>query len=449
MNYKNILKEGEFLALKQGFGQQQKQIQKLAMTQQMQQSIRILKYGSEDLHNFLSNVELENPFMIVNASHSYVTGGLDHQNEHDIAEFAVEKKAQSLYDYLMDQVKLTMRKTPIRDMVVYFISQLDQNGYLKADLEKLSKEKGIDKVLMLDALTLLQQLDPPGTGARNLQECLILQVQYDSSAPLNAEKILKEDFEDFTNRKWSKIAKKHCISIEDVQKILDYVQTLSPAPGAIYDQSEVGYIEPDLVIEKKLDGSLEVKLTKESNPEIRFKKEYYESLKNSSDKHVLDYLKEKRHEFEKIQEDVLMRGNTLLRLGRLIVERQHDFFTESNRPLKPFLLRDAAQKLQLHESTISRAVSGKYLLYEGKVMELKEFFSRAVSYARENGENVSADEIQQKIRLIVEKEDKKNPLSDQKIVDKMKEEGLKVSRRTLAKYRERLGIPASSFRKRH
>lgn len=449
MNYKNILKEGEFLALKQGFGQQQKQIQKLAMTQQMQQSIRILKYGSEDLHNFLSNVELENPFMIVNASHSYVTGGLDHQNEHDIAEFAVEKKAQSLYDYLMDQVKLTMRKTPIRDMVVYFISQLDQNGYLKADLEKLSKEKGIDKVLMLDALTLLQQLDPPGTGARNLQECLILQVQYDSSAPLNAEKILKEDFEDFTNRKWSKIAKKHCISIEDVQKILDYVQTLSPAPGAIYDQSEVGYIEPDLVIEKKLDGSLEVKLTKESNPEIRFKKEYYESLKKSSDKHVLDYLKEKRHEFEKIQEDVLMRGNTLLRLGRLIVERQHDFFTESNRPLKPFLLRDAAQKLQLHESTISRAVSGKYLLYEGKVMELKEFFSRAVSYARENGENVSADEIQQKIRLIVEKEDKKNPLSDQKIVDKMKEEGLKVSRRTLAKYRERLGIPASSFRKRH
>ncbi len=449
MNYKNILKEGEFLALKQGFGQQQKQIQKLAMTQQMQQSIRILKYGSEDLHNFLSNVELENPFMIVNASHSYVTGGLDHQNEHDIAEFAVEKKAQSLYDYLMDQVKLTMRKTPIRDMVVYFISQLDQNGYLKADLEKLSKEKGIDKVLMLDALTLLQQLDPPGTGARNLQECLILQVQYDSSAPLNAEKILKEDFEDFTNRKWSKIAKKHCISIGDVQKILDYVQTLSPAPGAIYDQSEVGYIEPDLVIEKKLDGSLEVKLTKESNPEIRFKKEYYESLKNSSDKHVLDYLKEKRHEFEKIQEDVLMRGNTLLRLGRLIVERQHDFFTESNRPLKPFLLRDAAQKLQLHESTISRAVSGKYLLYEGKVMELKAFFSRAVSYARENGENVSADEIQQKIRLIVEKEDKKNPLSDQKIVDKMKEEGLKVSRRTLAKYRERLGIPASSFRKRH
>ena len=449
MNYKNILKEGEFLALKQGFGQQQKQIQKLAMTQQMQQSIRILKYGSEDLHNFLSNVELENPFMIVNASHSYVTGGLDHQNEHDIAEFAVEKKAQSLYDYLMDQVKLTMRKTPIRDMVVYFISQLDQNGYLKADLEKLSKEKGIDKVLMLDALTLLQQLDPPGTGARNLQECLILQVQYDSSAPLNAEKILKEDFEDFTNRKWSKIAKKHCISIGDVQKILDYVQTLSPAPGAIYDQSEVGYIEPDLVIEKKLDGSLEVKLTKESNPEIRFKKEYYESLKNSSDKHILDYLKEKRHEFEKIQEDVLMRGNTLLRLGRLIVERQHDFFTESNRPLKPFLLRDAAQKLQLHESTISRAVSGKYLLYEGKVMELKEFFSRAVSYARENGENVSADEIQQKIRLIVEKEDKKNPLSDQKIVDKMKEEGLKVSRRTLAKYRERLGIPASSFRKRH
>lgn len=449
MNYKNILKEGEFLALKQGFGQQQKQIQKLAMTQQMQQSIRILKYGSEDLHNFLSNVELENPFMIVNASHSYVTGGLDHQNEHDIAEFAVEKKAQSLYDYLMDQVKLTMRKTPIRDMVVYFISQLDQNGYLKADLEKLSKEKGIDKVLMLDALTLLQQLDPPGTGARNLQECLILQVQYDSSAPLNAEKILKEDFEDFTNRKWSKIAKKHCISIEDVQKILDYVQTLSPAPGAIYDQSEVGYIEPDLVIEKKLDGSLEVKLTKESNPEIRFKKEYYESLKNSSDKHVLDYLKEKRHEFEKIQEDVLMRGNTLLRLGRLIVERQHDFFTESNRPLKPFLLHDAAQKLQLHESTISRAVSGKYLLYEGKVMELKAFFSRAVSYARENGENVSADEIQQKIRLIVEKEDKKNPLSDQKIVDKMKEEGLKVSRRTLAKYRERLGIPASSFRKRH
>ena len=422
------------MALKQGFGQQQKQIQKLAMTQQMQQSIRILKYGSEDLHNFLSNIELENPFMIVNASHSYVTGGLDHQNEHDIAEFAVEKKAQSLYDYLMDQVKLTMRKTPIRDMVVYFISQLDQNGYLKADLEKLSKEKGIDKVLMLDALTLLQQLDPPGTGARNLQECLILQVQYDSSAPLNAEKILKEDFEDFTNRKWSKIAKKHCISIEDVQKILDYVQTLSPAPGAIYDQSEVGYIEPDLVIEKKLDGSLEVKLTKESNPEIRFKKEYYESLKNSSDKHVLDYLKEKRHEFEKIQEDVLMRGNTLLRLGRLIVERQHDFFTESNRPLKPFLLRDAAQKLQLHESTISRAVSGKYLLYEGKVMELKEFFSRAVSYARENGENVSADEIQQKIRLIVEKEDKKNPLSDQKIVDKMKEEGLKVSRRTLAKY---------------
>lgn len=432
------------MSLQQGLGQQQKQIQKLAMTQQMQQSVRILKYSSEELHDFLSGAELENPFMTVGFSSSYVAGSID-QGEAgaDVSEFAVERRSQSLYDYLMDQVRLTMRKTPIRDMVVHLVSQLDRNGYLEVDLKKLADERHVDEILVLDALTLLQQLDPPGVGARNLQECLVLQTQYDESAPPHAEEILRNDFEDFTDRNWRKVASRHCISTEDVQKILDYVQTLSPAPGAAYDQSETGYIEPDLVVERGVDGTLEVRLTREASPEVRFRNEYYESLLNNPDSSVLEYLKEKRVEFERIRDDIMMRGSTLLRLGRLIVERQHDFFTESSHPLKPFLLRDAAQKLQLHESTVSRAVSGKYLLCDAGVLELRSFFSQAVS------ESFSAADVQRMIRKIIAGEDKRHPLSDQKIADALKEEGLEVSRRTLAKYRERMGIPAFGLRRRY
>lgn len=430
---------------KQGLGQQQQQIQTLKISQQMQQSIQVLKYNTEELHDFLANAALENPFMT--AAWTFKEKKTLLASPPDWSDL-IETKSQSLFDYLMDQVNLTMRDTPIKELVIYLISLLDSNGYLNVDLNKLIKTEKIDKTVMLDALTLLQQLDPPGVGARNLQECLILQIQYDEHAPAQAEDILSNDFKAFTERNWGEIAKKYQITLSEIQSILDYVRTLSPAPGAAYSQEKVGYIEPDLVVTKE-HGTLNIALTRENQPQIRFKNEYYEDLKKAADKDLLAYLEKKRKDYHKILEDVTMRGQTILKIGEAIIEKQAAFFLNDDANLKPFLLRDVAQKLQMHESTISRAVNGKYLLCNQGVFELKHFFSQAVAYHSASGSEITSDGVKEKIKALIEQEDKHHPLSDQKIVTLLSAEGLKVSRRTVAKYREQLKIAPSSKRKRY
>ena len=416
----------------------QKQVQKLAMTQQMQQSIKVLKYNADELNSYIKQKELENPFIKIKYSPS------SSRSLTDISQFATSDVQPSLDDYLLDQVRLTMRKTPIRTMVVYFIENLDDNGYLTLDLEHLITKDKLDKTLVMDALTLLQQLDPPGIGARNLQECLILQTEFDKNAPSFTLTILKNDFEDFINKKWDKIAHKYHITLSKINLILQYIRTLSPAPGAIYKHSKTEYIYPDLNVTIK-GKKVKISLTNYSFPHIEFRDDYFESLVNNTDQTVQKFIKEKQYEFKELSNELIQRETTILNVGQAIINYQLAFFTHHDHPLKPLLLRDIAQKLQLHESTVSRAVNGKYLKTDFGIFELKSFFSNAIN--KKEDENISANEAQKQMIKLIKNEDKHFPLSDQKIVTLLAEKGITLSRRTVAKYRTKLDISSSSKRK--
>nr|WP_321316116.1 RNA polymerase factor sigma-54 [uncultured Ligilactobacillus sp.] len=416
----------------------QKQLQKLAMTQQMQQSIKILKSTNDELYSYLKQKALENPFIDIEF-HSNLNS-----KDYDINQFIQSKHQVSLDDYLLEQVHLTMRNTPIRTLVIYFIENLDDNGYLSIDIDKLYKEQKFNKTLVLDALTLLQRLDPPGIGARDLQECLILQTQDNPSAPQLALPILQNDFIDFTEKKWNKLAKKYKTDCAHIKKVLKYVRTLSPAPGAGYQNNEAEFIYPDLIV-KQDKNTLSVQFTTSNTPKILFKKAYFNSFSKNTNNDVQKYLKEKEIEYEQLTAELSQREATILKVGQAIVKKQSSFFLEDSHPLKPLLLRDIAHQLQLHESTISRAISGKYLKCDFGIFELKSFFTTAASYA-ENC-SISVNTVQQNIKKLISDEDKNNPLSDQKIVELLQTKKIQISRRTVAKYRSIMNIPSSKERK--
>lgn len=437
------------MTFQQGFEQQQKQLQKLAMTQQMRQSIQILKYNADDLQKFLMQKALENPFIVVKrrTTSSFESGSFGKEN--DLTAYLTSRQQPSLFQYLIEQVHLTMRKTPLRYWVLFLINHLDSNGYLKIELAEIIRKYKVDRIMLLDALTLLQQLDPPGVGARSLQECLMLQADEDRYAPQFTYQILRDDFENFTEKKWQKIAQKYQISLNEIQKIFDYVRHLTPFPGAAYSQVEIGYIQPDAIVYvDENTQKISFELTRQTQPQVHFKQEYYNSFNGVFDEQVMKYLLEKKKDYQALAKDLEQRSNTLTRVITEIIARQKAFFLSSQHPLGPLLLKDIALKLNLHESTISRAVNGKYLQTNFGTFELKSFFSQAVSYQNQTNSQVTAQGIQQKIQNYIANEDKAKPLSDQKIVELLQQEGLNVSRRTVAKYRDLLGIASSSKRKR-
>lgn len=428
--------------------QKQNQTQKLAMTQQLQQSIQVLQFSSEELHTFIENEALENPLLGVEeydypvSNHSTASGpGMENDYFSQIPDSSL-----SLFESLIEQVHLNYRDTYLRKLVLFLVEYIDLNGFLTISLEEAVEQTGSTAIQMLDALVLLQQLDPAGVGARDLQEALMLQTERDDSAPNLAYIILEEFFEELVNRKWEVIAKHFGILLQEVQVVFDYLQHLTPTPGAVFGDTKDLYIVPDLTV--KVDGEqIELLSNKRSVPKVVFQQAYFEQMKQSGDPEVAGYLKEKQQNFQTLQKMIIQRGDTIYRVGQFIVNHQREFFLNKERPIKPLILKEVAESLDVHESTVSRAVNGKYLAVDFGVFELKTFFShKLVSKA---GEESSTDDVKQRLKKIVDQENKQKPLSDQKIVDLLKEQGIELSRRTVAKYREQLGILGSSKRKRY
>lgn len=436
----------------QNLNQQQKQVQKMAMTQQLQQSIQMLQYNTDDLRAFLENKALENPLIDVKVESDYADLPVrSSKNNYDSQETSymnqIPDKGMSLFESLLAQIHLNYRDTYLRQLIVFFTEYVDVNGYLTITLEEAVRQTGAEYIQMLDALTLLQQLDPAGVGARDLQECLLLQIERDNEAPPLAYVVIEEEFENFANRKWKEVANRYSVDLQTIQEIHDYIQILSPFPGAAFGESTEHYINPDLLVNVK-DESIEVLSTRSGAPVIEFQQSYFEKMAETGDREVKQYIKEKKAEFDWIKRSVTQRGDTILRVGTEIVTRQAPFFFDTERPLKPMTLKEIAEVLEVHESTVSRAVNGKYMQTKFGVFELRSFFTTGLSQNSE-GEDVSAADVQTRIKQLVGNENKAKPLSDQKIVDILTTEDVEISRRTVAKYRDILGIAASSKRKRY
>lgn len=438
------------MKFQQQYTQKQKQVQsqKLVLTQQLQQSIQVLQFSSDELNQFVEDQTLENPLLELIDTDFVPQNSISSSAKQEETDYLAQipSRSHSLFEYLLEQIHLNYRDTYLRSLVLFLVEYIDVNGFLSISLDEAVEITGGTPIQLLDALTLIQQLDPAGVGARDLQECLMLQTERDEHAPALAYIMLEEFFEELVQRKWEIIAKNYQVSLPEVQKIFDYLQHLTATPGALFDDPKDLYIVPDLTVTTSEQG-LVVSSNKNSVRKVTFQQNYFDQMKKNADAQVLAYLNEKQQEFIHLKKMIEQRGDTILRVGEYIVAHQQAFFLNPARPLKPLILKEVADKLDIHESTVSRAVNGKYLATEFGVFELKSFFSHKLISA--DGEESSTASVKVALKEIVDLEDKQKPLSDQKIVDALKVKGMNLSRRTVAKYREQLGIPGSSKRKRY
>jgi RNA polymerase sigma-54 factor len=436
--------------LKAGLWQQQ--TLKLAMTQELSQAIALLQYSAHELTAFLEDKALENPLLQIENGNVKPMNPLIDRNRrnHQKAEKdwieQIADKPFSLEDHLLSQLKITNLSAEQLSVIRHLIQNLDENGYFLGDLDEIALKLRVPVDLVEDCLAVIQTLEPAGIGARNLQECLLMQIYYQNPDNELAQKIISEYFIPFADKKWKQIAKELKISPKEIQDIFDQIQTLNPKPGAILGKEATSYIIPDAIVEQSSEG-LTVRMSDESLPRISLNEQYYNKFKDSNQQ-VTRFLQDKLQDYHWIQKSIEQRKETLTRVVAKIIEKQAAFFHKGSQYLVPMTMKEVASELDIHESTVSRAVREKYVQTPIGTFALKSFFTSTIQTVADE-ESTSSAQVKKKITTLIEKENKQKPLSDQEIVERLKaEEGMVVSRRTIAKYRDLIGIPSSAKRKR-
>ena len=349
---------------------------------------------------------------------------------------------ETLVSFLSRQLdRLRLEEGEAR-LVRYLIYCLDDDGYLRTPLAELSRHGAIPLPRLEGALATLKTMEPAGVGAAELSECLALQLErIGETGPALA--IVQEHLETLAKRHDRAIAAKLSITPAQVEEARRTIRELDPRPGAVFRRTEqVFYIQPDLIVEEQ-EGQLVVKPARGERPPFRVSRYYQKMLKQSEDKEVREYLTEKLRQAENVLWAARQRGSTLLRCAQVIVERQREFFHSGPEAMRPLRMGEVAQELGLHESTVSRAVREKYLQCPQGLYPLSWFFTRSAGA----GEGVSSTAARKLVLRLIDGEDKGKPLSDQQLSERMAREGCPISRRTVAKYREELGIPSASGRK--
>ncbi len=437
----------------------QKQTLNLTMTQELQQAITILQYTAHELTAFLETKEMDNPLIqlespivrSIDPRYDRVRKRKVTNPENDQKKWLeqIAEQTEGLADHLFSQLVMKALSDFQEKLVEQFIYNLDPNGYLTITIEEAAAICGTSIEEAEEILQLVQSLEPAGVAARSLQECLVLQVERRSDAPELAIKLLTEYFNEFAEKKWKVLSENLNVSLKEIQQAADFITTLDPRPGTHFDYERPQYVIPDLILEI-IDGKLELQLFERHLPAIRYQADYYNEMSSIADDKVKQYLTDKRQDFRWIMRSIEQRKQTLMKVGMAIIEEQQDFFLKGPRYLKPLTLKDVAEKIEVHESTVSRAIRGKYIQTPSGMHELKKFFSQALQVnAASDGEQASAGQAKTLIKGLIDKEDKSKPLSDQAIANMLKDKGLTLSRRTVAKYREQLRIPSSTKRKRY
>lgn len=439
--------------LKAGLWQQQ--TLKLAMTQELSQAIALLQYSSQELTAFLENKALENPLVQIETG---IVQPINPLIEHSRRKYQktekdwIEQMAEnpfSLEEYLLSQLNLKNYSAEQLSAIRHLIQNLDGNGYFTGDLDEISKDLKISLELVKEGLAVIQTLEPAGIGARCLQECILIQLEKENPDNELAEKIITDFFVLFAEKKWKPISKQLKVSLKDIQDVSDAIQLLNPKPGAVLQQDVTKYIIPDVVVDRT-DKGFSVRLFDDPLPKISFNDQYYKKLTpyKKHDQQVSQFLHDKVQDYQWIMKSIEQRKETITRVVAKIVEKQPLFFEKGElQYILPMTMKEIASELEVHESTVSRAVREKYVQTPVGTYPLKSFFTSTIQTVLD--ENTSSTQVKKAIELLIQKEDKQKPLSDQEILEQLKsEEGIVVSRRTIAKYRDQLGIPSSTKRKR-
>ncbi|MBC1792227.1 RNA polymerase factor sigma-54 [Listeria booriae] len=437
--------------------QQQTQSMKLAMTQQLSQSIAMLQFNMEDLTAFLEEKALENPLIEivpgVDMAPDYTTIRKNNNATGTDATDWLEQIADTtmtLADALKEQMQFLDMTSQQKLILLFLIESLDDNGYLQTDVDVVASALLASEGDVLEMLEVLQGFEPAGVGARDAKECILLQIERKEDAPLHAYDVIRDYFEDFANKRWKRIADGLGMHVLEIQDIADFVVTLNPKPGAEFESDRVQYVVPDLILHHA-GNELQVSVAKQFLPRMQFQEAYFQMMQATQEKDVAAFLKDKAGEFDWLKKGLEQRESTIGRVGEAIVRHQKDFFLHEGKHLQPLTLKEIAEEIDVHESTVSRAVNGKYMETAHGVYELKYFFSSSLTKkATEESDagDVSSQSIKNLIQQFVSNENKLKPLSDQKIVEMLDEQDIQVSRRAIAKYRGELNIPSSSKRKR-
>ncbi len=473
------------LSLEQHNELQQRLEQKLILSQAILQRLELLTLPHLELTNKINEELLSNPFLEEGGLSVEETGNLKRDGEfssedrdlkgNDVFEsvdlgeyfenyldpgYKTSKRVNdeekpvfeniavrpiSLYEHLLWQLGFVEAPENVIEIAKEIIGNLDDDGYLNTSLEDLASDLNVKVEDVEKALKLVQELDPPGVGARNIRESFLIQLKQLGKENSITYEIVDKYHHLLEDGDIEGIAKKLDVDIELVKESIEELKKLNPRPGLQYSEDNNIYIVPDVFV-KKIGDDYVVILNEEGIPDIKLNEKYLELLKNKKfSKEDEIALKKKLKDAVELIKGVYKRNTTLYKVATVIVNKQKAFLDKGIEYLKPLSLKDVAEEVGVHISTISRVVTNKWVQCPQGVFEMRKFFSSG--FKSSTGEDVSVNELKNKIKEIIEREDKRKPFSDSKIAKLLQEEGINIKRRTVTKYREMLGIPTSRERK--
>lgn len=446
--------------------QKQTLSQKLVLTQTMRQSLDCLQLSAPELSEYVQEVALSNPLLDVQSPTYYETElpsetapaereplevretdswrGVTSSGMEDVQDFtAFLTREKTFRDHLTEQIgQMKLVDDELLRLCRFLIDCLDERGYLDCPLEELSREFDIPLFSLEQALFAVQMLDPPGVGARNLSECLTLQLAQDRSLDPLALKIARDGLEMLGKRNFSGLAVLLGVSVGEARAAAAKILALNPIPSRSFAGSEqIAYVAPDAEFSVQ-QGQLVIELNDRILPRLSVNAEY-SAFSTSDDPEVQHYVKEKLSEAQALIKGVHTRCDTLLQLIRLIADEQHDYFCNGGE-LVPITMQQVAEKMGMSTSTVSRAAQNKYIQFQGRTIPLRSFFTTAIR----SDAAVSSHAVKQRIRSLIQAEDPAAPLSDEALRLALSALGVEVSRRAVAKYRMAMDIPSSSQRKK-
>jgi RNA polymerase sigma-54 factor len=357
----------------------------------------------------------------------------------------------SLTDHLMWQLRLSRFTPDERRVGEQIIGNLDHNGYLAATLEEIAAQEKVEPAFCEEVLKKIQEFDPPGIAARDLKECLLIQARILGEARPLVEKIISGHMKDLEIKNYAHIARKLKASLDDVLTAVLIITNMDPKPGSVYNEERVQVIVPDVYVIKSSD-EYKIVLNDDGLPRLRISNFYREIMSGmgggAKAENGKRYIKERVQSATWLIKSIQQRQKTIYKVAESIVRHQNEFFDKGISYLKPLILRDIADDVEMHESTISRVVTNKYMHTPRGIFEMKYFFGSSIH--RTGGEDVASKSVQEEIRKIISEEDHRKPFSDQEIVERLKNSsGISIARRTVAKYRDVMGVLPSSRRKKY
>lgn len=461
----------------------QKQTQKLVMTQDLRQSIELLPLSTLELADRISAELVENPMLEEELSSErskspelYSVDDLRRKEKNDFLKnsdpgwqdsFSLDKpqyrgsdasdrnqkyiesspNTQSLSEHLLWQLRISPLKEKEMEIAEILVSMLDDRGFISQTKEELAAEIGVSAKTIRKVLEQIHQLDPLGIGANSIQETLLIQAKILKPEDSNLHDLISNYLKDLEKLDYRGISKKMGLSVEAIESMAADIKKLEPFPATLYIPKKPDYVVPDVIV-REIDGEFSILLNDEWLPKLKINKEYKGILKKGAKDSDKEYISSKLNSAEWLIRSVNQRRQTLYRVVSAIIELQTEFFRKGVRFLRPLTLKDIAERLDLHESTVSRITSNKYVQTSWGILELKWFFSSGLKSKSSEGGMESSKTIHDIIRNLVKEEDPENPLSDQDIVEKIESKGIEIARRTVAKYRKILKILPSNQRKK-